>query len=84
MRVRATAGLVAGLAIAVQLAGFASSPVTANAAARHTRGAIRASAAVAKLVIAGPVTLAYTASTSDTDSCTGPCDESLAHDPPRS
>jgi hypothetical protein len=31
-------------------------------------------------VIAGKVTLTYTASTSDTDSCTGPCFESLALD----
>lgn len=62
-------------AFTVALAATAPWPATASALARTTPAAVTAAS---KLVIAGPVTLKYTATTSDSDSCTGPCDETLA------
>jgi hypothetical protein len=77
MKIRSAACALAGLVSVVPLAGFASGPVAANSFLSVASRPMQAAPAK-KIVIAGPVTLKYTASTSDTDSCTGPCAESLA------
>src|SRR5262245_46788583 len=56
------------------LAGISSNPAHGGAGTRTSAP----SALAAGLVISGPVTLEYSASTSDSDSCTGQCTERLA------
>ncbi len=84
MRHRAVRAAGLTVAVAVAVTGLVSTRAAAGlspGAAGLSPGAAGLSPGAAGLspglAISGPVTLEYTATTSDTDSCTGRCDESL-------
>jgi hypothetical protein len=74
-----TSAVTLGTASVTAVAGAAGSGAgSPPGAAAPAAGARAASALPAALTVAGPVTLEFSATTSDTQGCTGPCVEGMA------